>query len=270
MPHPLQRLTKHLPHPAPDSVTYPLMERLWVATVLATIGGSLNVWALMNAGAFTTSQSGNIVASSLYLATGDWDHFFFVWGSVMCFALGVFISGTTTFRTHARNRSYSALILSVEAVTIATLALLWALQVIPTTTVGARIVALIISFIAGVQGPAFRRVDGTSYSSVSIVMELQGLFTTLAQPAAAAGLTTSQRRGLVSRYFFTLAGFAVGALITGGLGAWAGWEPLAVRGNPVSGTGWSLLFPAFLSAVLVAMALYEKRSHVRLDPTDEA
>ncbi len=247
--------------------TYPLMEHLGVAVVLATIGGCLNVWALMNAGTFATSQSGNIVASALYLATGDWQHFLVAWGSVVCFSLGVFLAGRVIFRTHKIGVSYSAWILGAEAVAILAVSLLWALQVIPTTLSGARTLAFVIAFIAGIQGPSFRTVDGTTYSSVAISTELQGLLATLAQPAASIGITRPQRRALIRRYSLTLGGFAAGGFVTGWLGTLGGWSVSAVRGDPVSGTGWSLLLPACLSFILAGIAFHYARSKTaRVDP----
>lgn len=226
-------------------------------TTLAFVAGSLNVWALMNGGAFATSQTGNLVASMFYLTTGHWQRALFVVGSVIGFGLGSTLSALILEEGQKRGRQLAGFTLILEAFIIATLAFLWVGKIIPETQRGAHLVCILIAFVAGAQGNAFHRLSGMSYGNVSITPELQGLFNSMALVLTSRGPNRAARWQWVKTFFSVLAGFAGGALLGALIAVHLGWSSHELPGHPVSATGWALLIPAAASLVLAVTTLVD-------------
>ncbi len=229
--------------PAPPPVT----QSAPFVAMLAFVAGSLNVWALMNAGAFATSQTGNLVASAFYLVTGHWDRALFVFGSIVAFGVGTMVSALVLQAGHSRGKQLDAFSLMVEAAFIAVAGILWATRIIPETQYGAHLVCLGIAFTAGAQGNAFHQIAGYSYGNVSITPELQGMFNNL---ALAIGKRKKDAPGhwmWIKRFFAVLAGFGGGALLGAMLSVQLGWPKTELPGHPQAETGWTLLIPALVT-----------------------
>lgn len=223
------------------------------ASALSFVAGALNAWALMNGGAFATSQTGNLVASALYLALGQWPRTLFVVGSVLAFGLGAFTS-TLIMASPGRQRHYAAFVLHGQAALITGVALLWALGAVPPNILWAHGFSVIIAFVAGMQANTFHKVVGLNFGNVSITPELQSFFNNLGLLAIERVKgnfeTHSVSRAWTLRFLAILTSFGAGAGVGALLGMLGGWPPDALPGTPVAGTGWSLLLPAGVTAAL--------------------
>ena len=240
-------------HPTPAGTPpTPLTQSPAFATGLAAVAGALNMWAFMNAGAFATSQTGNLIASVLYLLVGQWTRSLFVLGSLLAFGVGSAVSTVTLQLASRRGKHASPALLIAEAVLISASGLLWALKVVPTTLTVAHILAMVIAFIAGAQTNAFHQISGYSFGTVSITAELRSLFHNLALLLMRVPTVRPQESTRVWTVRFTavLLGFAAGALVVAGFALVAGWPKSSLSGSPMARTGWALLFPAAITVLL--------------------
>ncbi len=232
---------------------------VFVAT-LAFVAGGLNVWALMNAGAFATSQTGNLAASALYLVTGSWGRGLFVAGSVLAFGLGAMMSALVRTAAERRGHFPEPTILVAHAMILTAVAVAWGLEWIPTGIYGAHSVAVVIAFVAGAQGNTFRSIAGHPFSNVAITAELQGVFNNIGVALGrGGGVSEEQGRRWSFRLLGVLAGFSAGALAGAALALLAGWGKGSASGTPVAATGWTLLLPALVTAVLAGILFVEGR-----------
>ena len=251
----------------PEAIRFPLMEWPLIGFLLAFICGTLNAWTLMNAGTFATVQSGNVASSGIYLAAGDWTRLGFAWGSVLAFGLGSMICGFFMTSLLKRGREFTVPVLVIEAVVTALVGIMWALGVFGESVNGAHLVCFAVSFVAGAQGNSFHKDHGMLYGNVAVTFVVQAAFNFLGQsfvhPKGINGEPNSRWAGI---FFSVLLGFAgggaIGALLVMGLG----WDSSNKNGTPVLETGWALLLPAAIMAVLAIVAA-GKAKKSNPDPT---
>lgn len=246
---------------------YPLMERAPVAIFLTFISGCINAWTLINAGLFGTVQSGNVLTATLAVLFGKYQHALFALMSMIAFFLGAMLGGLLVTRCVRRHRSYSALILGIEATVMGVGAILWATGVIPTTALGAHTSCMIFSFAAGMQGTAFPKDEGKRYTTIAITAVYQGFATLFGQALAAK--TTKGREydwAWFGRLGGVIVGFAAGAALVGGLSRLVGWNSASFLGAPLAATGWLALIPAGCAAIMAISAGLENHRGRRPDP----
>lgn len=235
-------------------------------TGLAFVAGALNMWAFMNAGAFATSQTGNLVAAVLYLLARESRRTLFVLGSVLAFGAGAFLSAILLHRGGKNSSVPAEMVLFGEAAVIAAAGLTWATGLVPATVIGAHSIGVLIAFVAGAQGNTFHQIAGFSYGNVSITQELQALFNNLAvllfTPPGQAR-QKSETALWTLRFGSVLAGFVLGALLVAGSALLGGWPPKALSGTPLASTGWSLLIPAGVTVILAMAAKKGKEAEIQ-------
>lgn len=186
----------------------PLMELPLVAVLLAISGGIMSGFTYATVRLFSTVQSGNVVLVGYALETGSHAQWRNAVLAIACFGLG---SATTAFLQNlmaAVHRSYSEVILSIEALALFCLGFsyLWD-RWSPLTY------AFIVSFLAGMQGNAFHRVDSFLYGNIAVTLVVQQAFNHLIQ-----AVFSDRRRNLLQSGLFlcVLIAFAAGGFV----GAW--------------------------------------------------
>ena len=223
-----------------------MMETPFIAFVLAVIAGNMNGYTYYAAEIFSTVQSGNIILLGQTIAQKNWSHLAAIALTVLSFGLGsVFTSIVEGLIAGNHKKNWSTIILAIEAIMLIALAYILSRDLIQTTYA-----CVIISFIAGMQGNAFHKVNGMLYGNVAVTLVVQLAFSNLTQ--SLLGQKDSGKTSSI--FFFVLLGFAFGGLI--GTLLTAQYQEL------------SLLLP---SALLIALAIrtYIKGDveHKVIDPT---
>lgn len=225
--------------------TEPLMALPVVACLLALTGGVLSGFTYATVKLYSTVQSGNVVLVGYALeigASAQWRNAVL---AIACFGLGSAATAFVQNLMSALNTDYSTVILTIEAIVLAGLgsSLLWD-QWSPITY------AFIVSFLAGMQGNAFHRVDGFLYGNIAVTLVVQQAFNHLMQAAF-----TNRRAHLAQSgiFFLVLIAFATGGYI----GAW-GTRDFEQR---------VLWLPAL---VLAGLALWSVLRQTRREPVDIA
>lgn len=184
---------------------WPLMERPYIAFLLAVAAGVLSGFTFYTVHLFSTVQSGNVIQAGYQLAADQgvkWDHAVL---AILAFGIG---SATTAIIQNVLSRlsvDYSYVILFLEAAVLflmgfSFLSDRWSLLTY----------AYIVSFLAGMQGNAFHKINGLLYGNVAVTLVVQLAFNHLMQ--AAFG---NRRQHLIQSglFFLVLIGFAAGGFI---------------------------------------------------------
>ncbi|MDA9470453.1 YoaK family protein [Enterococcus sp. 5H] len=183
---------------------YPLMEAPFIAFLLAIAAGSMDGYTFFAAKAFSTVQSGNIILLGQTLATNNIAKFTTVALTILCFGLGSIATGIIQLKFGKEHKSWTFAILSVEAL------ILFAVGFSSINAAfGAAYVCMIISFIAGMQGNAFHKIDGMLYGNVAVTLVVQLAFNYIIQ--AIFGKKGAAKDSVI--YFIVLLGFAIGGLM---------------------------------------------------------
>jgi uncharacterized membrane protein YoaK (UPF0700 family) len=189
---------------------FPLLERAPSAVLLALVSGLLNAWTFGQVGSFATVQSGNLVSLGYFLADENYARALIAGASVLSFAAGALLCSLYVLWRTRRSRSYAAEVLVFE---VLILVLLGAVSWDP----GANpwLIALVISFLAGVQGNAFHRETGMLYGNVAVTFVVQ-MAASLTGRAIGRRIATDGQPHLrpAGAYLLVLIAFAGG----GGLG----------------------------------------------------
>lgn len=186
----------------------PLMEWPVVALLLALTGGILSGFTYATVRLFSTVQSGNVVLAGYALDSGANTQWRNAVLAIACFGFGSAFTALLQNLMTERNVDYSQIVLTIEAVILVTLgsAFMWD-RWSPLTY------AFIVSFLAGMQGNAFHRVDGFLYGNIAVTLVVQQAFNHLVHAAFANRRTHLTQSGI---FFLVLIAFASG----GFLGAW--------------------------------------------------
>lgn len=197
----------------------PLMERPVVAAALAGSSGALDAWSLTQLQSFSTVQSGNVVSIGYDLISGNWSHLHVLLFAVASFAAGSFVCAIAVAALTRTARPYTRIVLLFEALVLLVAALASSQHLLAAFAVGC-----VCSFVAGVQGNAFHRLDGMLYGNIAVTFPLQAAASLLGRAAMRHvhddGDPHLRQAGA---YGVVLAGFAAG----GGLGYLTGllWAP---------------------------------------------
>ncbi|MDM1545408.1 DUF1275 domain-containing protein [Ignatzschineria indica] len=182
----------------------PLVESPMMAFILALIAGCLNGYTYHKIKAFSTLQSGNFILLGESAATGDWEHFKRIIWVGIAFGLGSMTTAFIAYLEEERRKTWAFVILSFEVLLLTILGT-GILDGYLTITH----ICLIISFIAGMQGNAFHKVDGMTYGNVAITPVLQEAFNFLM--LTLFGRIHALIKSLI--FFYVIAGFVLGGFI---------------------------------------------------------
>lgn len=185
-------------------VRFPLMETPIIAFVLAIVAGSMDGYTYLMAKSFSTVMSGNIILLGQTLATKDLAKFTAIALIILCFGLGSSLTAIVQHYSLSKKKSWTAEILIIEAVILFFLGIKGINEAI-----GITYVCMSISFLAGMQGNAFHKIDGMLYGNVAVTLVVQLAFSYIAQ--ALFGKKDAAKNAFL--YFEVLVGFAIGALI---------------------------------------------------------
>ncbi len=220
------------------------MENPVVAGWLAAAAGSMDGFTFFSANTFSTVQSGNVVQIGYWIANDNWHRVLEVGLAIVAFGLGVMVMAAIEHILRTRGRTVSFHVLFVEAAVLATLGLPFV-----GGELDAKVVAYVVSFLAGMQGSAFHKAEGMVVSNVAVTLNVQLAFNFLTRALLRDRRANLLRSGV---YTLVLVGFAAGG-IAGGL--------LADRVDERA-----LWFPAVLLLALGVLALSDARRRLVVDP----
>lgn len=183
---------------------FPLMEMPIIAFILAIVAGSMDGYTYLMAKSFSTVMSGNIILLGQTLATNDLVKFTSIALIILCFGLGSGVTAVVQLHSLVKHKSWTAEILFIEAVILFVLGIKGI-----NSAMGMTYVCMSISFLAGMQGNAFHKIDGMLYGNVAVTLVVQLAFSYIAQ--ALFGKKGAAKNGFL--YFQVLVGFAIGALM---------------------------------------------------------
>ena len=212
--------------------SYPIMELPWIAFLLAIAAGSMDGYTFFIGKAFSTVQSGNIILLGQTIATKNWQHLTTVALTILCFGLGAMATGIIEVLGLKTKKIWAFEILLVEAL------ILVGIGFAPINSYFSVVhLCMLISFLAGMQGNAFHKIDGMLYGNVAVTLVVQLAFNYIIQ--AISGTKGAWKDSWL--YFSVLIGFAGGGLIGTALTSAYGEKSL-----------W------FTAVVLVGIAFYSK------------
>lgn len=188
----------------------PLMQLPIIAFFLAIVAGSMDGYAYFTTKTFATFQSGNIILSGYTFATDNIDKLVPTLVSILCFGLGAMATAYIRNWNNTRNKVWTFSILAFEVIVM----LLLATNAIHNLFLPLHI-AWILSFLAGMQGNAFHKIDNMLYGNIAVTLNVQLAFSYLAETFLK--INTDKRKEMFKKffdYFIVLIGFAAGAGIT--------------------------------------------------------
>lgn len=236
--------------PVPDTeAPHPLFEKPAVAFLLAILAGVLSGYTFFLDRLFATVQSGNVIQMGFWLFGNDGDGNSTKWVhaavAVLAFGLGAMCTVIIEQVVGEFGADYSWPILFCEAI---------ALVVLGFTFVNERfdlwIMCAFISFLAGMQGNAFHKINGMLYGNVAVTLVVQLAFSYLMQGIFRKPEVNFRISGA---FFLVLLGFAgggfIGAFLTKEFDHRALW------------------FAAGLAIVLGVMGMVGEKDNLPVDPT---
>lgn len=151
---------------------FPVMENPGIACFLAIIAGMMNGFTFYEAGVFGTVQSGNVIMIGHTLATGNWAHLRIAAITVLAFGLGSMTTVFIQYLDSVRQKiNWTFVILLLEAAILCLLA-----TGVLTPYLSLVGICIIISFIAGMQGNGFHKMQGMLYGNIAVTMVAQLAF----------------------------------------------------------------------------------------------
>ncbi|WP_297077549.1 YoaK family protein [uncultured Enterococcus sp.] len=184
--------------------TFPVMELPMIAFLLAIAAGSMDGYTYFIGKAFSTVQSGNIILIGQTIATKSWDHLGIVLVTVLCFGIGSVATGILEVIGVKKKEVWAFEILIIEAIVLILLGISGVNKLFEPLHL-----CMIISFLAGMQGNAFHKIDGMLYGNVAVTLVVQLAFNYIVQ--AIAGQKDALKNSWL--YFLVLIGFACGGLM---------------------------------------------------------
>lgn len=197
---------------------WPVMERPLPVLALAVAAGTMSGYTFFVAQIFSTVQSGNMIQFGYWLALGDFGRWVPAALAILAFGLGSAATAVVENAAARRQWDHSAPILVFEAAVLGLLGF---------SAVHDRFdpiaVCYAISFLAGMQGNAFHRMEGMLYGNVAVTMVVQMAFNYLTQSLFRAPWSNLSNSGL---YFMVLVGFAAGGFVAAALASAVGERTL--------------------------------------------
>lgn len=183
----------------------PIHEHISVGTLLALVGGFLDVYTyLLHGQVFANAQTGNIVLMSMRLAEMEWMNALYYLIPITAFALGVVV--TEFIKSLFQKSSFLKwryIIVGMEA------AALFLLGLLPLSVPDVA-VTVAISFICSVQVCSFRSLAGVPYATTMCTGNLRSATEYLCNYVRTKDRTSLCHSG---RYFFIIFCFCAGAAI---------------------------------------------------------
>lgn len=192
------------------NIDEPLMQLPLVAVLLAIVAGSMDGYTYFFTNSYATFQSGNIILFGYTLATGDMDKFLAILTSILSFGIGCFVTAIVRIEFTKRGKVWTFSILIFEIVILLLLSIHFINYQFERFQV-----AWILSFLAGMQGNAFHKIDGQLYGNVAVTLNVQLAFNYLAETFF--NVNKLNRRHVFNKclnFFTILAGFAAGAFLS--------------------------------------------------------
>lgn len=225
-----------------NELQFPFFDRPLLATIIAMATGSMDGFTYITAGQFATVLSGNVIIFSYGIGINDpkkWLHPLF---SILVFGCG---AALTAIFTHFANKSRKTHYWSHWVICAEIILLLLCGSNTLQNYLETWQIALIISFIAGMQGNAFHQLENYHYGNVAITNLVQSTFNYLF-----LGLLESRSNLRTCRlYLQVLTGFAIGSFF----GAYSAKHFLLGRHT--------LWFTASLMFVLLIGSYISKKRH---------
>lgn len=184
------------------------MERPYVAFLLAVAAGILSGFTFFTVHLFSTVQSGNVVQAGFQLAADQgvkWEHAVL---AILAFGLGSGFTAVIQNILVRQSIDYSFVILIIEAAVLIALGFPFVADRWSMLTF-----AYVVSFLAGMQGNAFHRIEGLLYGNVAVTLVVQLAFNHLFQAIFEDRRSHLLQSGI---FFLILLGFSTGGFI----GAW--------------------------------------------------
>lgn len=227
----------------------PMMELPKIALLLAIIAGLMDGYSYHVLETFSTVQSGNIILLGQSIATQNWARLHTIGFTVLAFGLGAMlttlVSIFTTKDSNPYKKSWTPVVLLIEALILAIVA-----TGVLNDTLDVAYLCMIISFVAGMQGTAFHKVNGMAYGNVAVTLVVQLAFNSLMQ------LLSGSKSALKNTILF----FSI--LLFFAIGGFAG-TILAIKFDT-----YALFLPALLLVLLAFFLMFAKKeNNLPIDPT---
>lgn len=181
------------------------MELPIIAFILAIAAGSMDGYAYFTTKTFATFQSGNIILSGYTFATDDIAKLIPTLCSILAFGLGAMALAFIRDACNKKDRVWSFKVLIIEMIILLLLITNEVHKLFQPLHI-----AWILSFVAGMQGNAFHKIDKMLYGNIAVTLNVQLAFGYFADALSIKG----KRREFLKKafdYFIVLVGFAFGA-----------------------------------------------------------
>lgn len=188
----------------------PMMQLPIIAVFLAIVAGTMDGYVYFTTKTFATFQSGNIILSGYTLATENVEKFVPIILSILFFGLGSMATAIIRNRFNSRNKVWTFTILLFEIILLLILSMNMTHQLFAPLHI-----AWILSFLAGMQGNAFHKIDNMLYGNIAVTLNVQLAFSYLAETFFK--VNTDQRKVVFKKFvdfFVVLIGFSAGAGIS--------------------------------------------------------
>lgn len=194
------------------------MELPIIAVILAIAAGAMDGYAYFTTKTFATFQSGNIILSGYTFASDDAAKLVPTLCSILAFGLGAVALAFIRDASEKKNKIWTFKILIIEMFILLFLITNDAHKLLTPLHI-----AWALSFVAGMQGNAFHKIDKMLYGNIAVTLNVQ-----LAFGFFADGLVNGSKRMMYFKkafdYFIVLVGFAFGAglaaILTNHLGSY--------------------------------------------------
>lgn len=175
-----------------------------IAFLLAIAAGSMDGFTFHTTGSFSTVQSGNVILVGQSIASADWAKLLNISLTILSFGAGAFVSQIIVILSRKRKRivSDNVLLAEIAILVLVTFSVIHS-QISPPY------MAMIISFVAGMQGNAFHKLYGMPYGNIAVTLVVQNAFSYAA--SALRGRKDALKNSLI--HFFILLGFAFGGYV---------------------------------------------------------
>ncbi|CAB5591391.1 Predicted membrane protein [Providencia rettgeri] len=193
-----------------SSPKVPFMQLPTIAFLLAIASGMLDGYAFFTTKSFATFQSGNIIMLGYEFAKHGLTAVMPYIVSIISFGAGAMLLAWIRYRYNTDEKTWTFTLLSLEIVLL--LLLIVYIFFFNVHSNGFHAVWA-LSFIAGMQGNAFHKINGMLYGNIAVTLNVQLGFSSLAESIAFKG---QERKSALYKsycYFLTLLGFAGGAFM---------------------------------------------------------
>lgn len=188
----------------------PIMQLPIIAIFLAIVAGTMDGYVYYTTKSYATFQSGNIILAGYTFATGNMDKLIPTLCSILSFGIGAIATAIIRNWNNCRNKVFTYTILSIEVIVL----IILSLNVVHKLFLPLHI-AWILSFLAGMQGNAFHKIDKMLYGNIAVTLNVQLAFNYLAQIFFKSN--ADKKADMIKKffdYFLVLVGFALGAAIS--------------------------------------------------------